>query len=140
MGIKIVITTEYLVQTKNSLGKAVFSSTYFNDYDEIYAWALIMILLVLILSEIPRLAMKFLENKKTDLILLDYEMPGESGPDVFRILRENKSTRKVPIVFLTGVDDMQKVQEVLKLKPQGYLLKPIDHDKLISTIEGLLDK
>lgn len=60
MGIKIVITTEYLVQTKNSLGKAVFSSTYFNDYDEIYAWALIMILLVLILSEIPRLAMKFL--------------------------------------------------------------------------------
>ncbi len=87
-----------------------------------------------------RLAMKFLENKKTDLILLDYEMPGESGPDVFRILRENKSTRKVPIVFLTGVDDMQKVQEVLKLKPQGYLLKPIDHDKLISTIEGLLDK
>ena len=85
-------------------------------------------------------AMTSIGKRRPDLILLDYEMPGESGPDVFRILRENKSTRKVPIVFLTGVDDMQKVQEVLKLKPQGYLLKPIDHDKLISTIEGLLDK
>ena len=53
MGIKIVITTEYLVQTRNSLGKAVFSSSYFNEYEEIYAYALIMILLVLLLSEIP---------------------------------------------------------------------------------------
>jgi len=58
MGIKIVITTEYLVQTKNSLGKAVFSSSYFNDYDEIYAYALIMILLVLLLTEIPALITK----------------------------------------------------------------------------------
>ena len=58
MGIKIVITTEYLVQTRNSLGKAVFSSSYFNDYEEIYAYALIMIILVLLLSEIPVLLAK----------------------------------------------------------------------------------
>lgn len=53
MGIKIIVTTEYLVQTNNSLGKAVFSSSYFNEYEEIYAQALIMIALVLILSELP---------------------------------------------------------------------------------------
>lgn len=58
MGIKIIITTEYLVQTKNSLGKAVFSSSYFNNYDEIYAYALIMIILVLLLTEIPVLITK----------------------------------------------------------------------------------
>ena len=58
MGIKIVITTEYLVQTKNSLGKAVFSSGYFNNYDEIYAYALIMIFLVLFLTEIPVIVIK----------------------------------------------------------------------------------
>ncbi|MBQ4378034.1 MAG: ABC transporter permease subunit [Treponema sp.] len=55
MGIKIIVTTEYLVQTKNSLGKAVNTSIYFNEYSEIYAWALIMILLVLLTTEIPRL-------------------------------------------------------------------------------------
>lgn len=53
MGIKIIVTTEYLVQTKNSLGKAVNTSIYFNEYSEIYAYALIMILLVLIMTEVP---------------------------------------------------------------------------------------
>ena len=59
MGIKIIITTEYLVQSRNSLGKAVFSSSYFNEYAEIYAYALILILLVLMLTEIPLLITKF---------------------------------------------------------------------------------
>ncbi|MBQ3705626.1 MAG: ABC transporter permease subunit [Clostridia bacterium] len=53
MGIRMVVTTEYLVQTKNSLGKAVFTSGYFFEYDEIYAYALIMVLLVLGLGELP---------------------------------------------------------------------------------------
>ena len=53
MGLKLVVTTEYLVQTKNSLGKAVYSSSYFNEYQDIYAYALIMILLVLLVGELP---------------------------------------------------------------------------------------
>lgn len=57
MGIRMVVTTEYLVQTKDSLGKAIFTSGYFFEYDEIYAYALIMILLVLLLSELPRAAL-----------------------------------------------------------------------------------
>lgn len=62
MGMKIVITTEYLVQTKNSLGKAIFTSSYFNEFAEIYAYALIMILLVVILSEIPVLMMRRMKS------------------------------------------------------------------------------
>ena len=54
MGLKLVVTTEYLVQTKNSLGKAVYSSNYLNEYAEIYAYALIMVLLVLLVSALPR--------------------------------------------------------------------------------------
>ena len=58
MGLKMVVSTEYLVQTKNSLGKAINTSIYFNEYEEIYAYALIMILLVVIISELPLLLMK----------------------------------------------------------------------------------
>jgi len=58
MGLRMVVTTEYLVQTKNSLGKAVFTSGYFFEFDEIYAYALIMILLVLILGQAPGLILK----------------------------------------------------------------------------------
>ena len=41
------------MQTKNSLGKAVHTSGYFNEYQDIYAYALVMILLVLVVSEGP---------------------------------------------------------------------------------------
>ena len=59
MGVKLAVSTEYLVQTRNSLGKAVHTSGYFNEYQDIYAYALIMILLVLLVSEVPLLLGKW---------------------------------------------------------------------------------
>ena len=56
MGIKLAVTTEYLVQARDSLGKAVYSSAYFNEYADIYAYALVMILLAVAVSELPKLA------------------------------------------------------------------------------------
>ena len=53
MGLKVAVSAEYLVQTRDSLGKAVYSSAYFSEYAEIYAYALIMILLVLLITDIP---------------------------------------------------------------------------------------
>lgn len=84
------------------------------------------------------LAMKFLENKHTDLILLDYEMPGDNGPTVLKKLRSNPNTKDVPVVFLTAITDRSKIQDVLVLKPQGYLLKPIEREKLFKVITDVL--
>ena len=53
MGVKLIVSSEYLVQTRNSLGKAIHSSGYFNEYEDIYAYALIMILLIVLLTELP---------------------------------------------------------------------------------------
>lgn len=85
-----------------------------------------------------KIALKFLETKKTDMVLLDYEMPGENGAVVLGKIRENPATRNLPVVFLTGVTDRKKIMEVLTMKPQGYLAKPIDMEKLSSTIKGVL--
>ena len=54
MGIKLTVTTEYLVQARDSLGKVIYTSVYFNEYAEIYAYALIMILLAVLVSELPK--------------------------------------------------------------------------------------
>ena len=62
MGLKVIVTAEYLVQTRNSLGKAVYSSGYFLEYGEIYAYALLMILLVLLITELPMLIVRKLEK------------------------------------------------------------------------------
>ena len=65
MGIKLAVTTEYLVQARDSLGKAVYSSAYFNEYAEIYAWALIMVLLALAVSGVPGWILRLTEKRKT---------------------------------------------------------------------------
>lgn len=85
-----------------------------------------------------KVALKFLETKTTDLILLDYEMPQQNGPEVLELLRQNPKTAKIPVIFLTGVNDRAKIQNALSLKPQGYLLKPIDRSKLYDAIQNAI--
>lgn len=85
-----------------------------------------------------KVALKFLETKNTDLVLLDYEMPTENGAAVLEKIRANEKTKNLPVVFLTGVTEKNKIKDVLALKPQGYLLKPVDMEKLSSTIKGIL--
>ncbi len=85
-----------------------------------------------------KIALKFLENKRTDLILLDYQMPEEDGPAVLQKLHDNDAVKDIPVVFLTGITERDKIQKALALKPQGYLLKPVEHDKLIEIIEKLI--
>ncbi|MGN0638121.1 MAG: response regulator [Huintestinicola sp.] len=85
-----------------------------------------------------RMALKFLDSKTPDLIFLDYQMPVETGPEVFRRIKKLDSAKDIPVVFLTGIADREKITEVLSLKPQGYLLKPIDMERVNETIRTLL--
>jgi len=81
-----------------------------------------------------RMGRKYLEKNTTDLILLDYEMPEESGFQVYKGLLGNLKTKDIPVIFLTGVADKEKIRDVLELRPRGYLLKPIDIKKLQATV------
>lgn len=79
-------------------------------------------------------AILFLANQKPDLILLDYEMPFCSGPQMMEMIRAESSTSSIPIIFLTGKSDKESVKKVLSLKPQGYMLKTTTQDKIKETI------
>ena len=85
-----------------------------------------------------KVALRFLESKTTDLILLDYDMPQENGPAVLEKLRASDATKDIPVIFLTGVTESKKIKEALVLKPQGYLLKPVDREKLLAEIEKFI--
>ncbi len=86
-----------------------------------------------------KLALKYLEKKSVDIILLDYEMPQMNGTDVLMALRESKRTSDIPVVFLTGVSDPGKIQKILEMRVAGYLFKPADNKKLHELIYELLD-
>lgn len=75
-------------------------------------------------------AIKWLGKNKADLILLDYEMPITTGPQVLEMLRGDNETKDIPVMFLTGKNDKESVMKVLELKPEGYFLKTIDRAEL----------
>ncbi len=75
-------------------------------------------------------ALRWLGKNKADLILLDYEMPVTSGPQVLEMLRSETETKDIPVMFLTGKSDKASVMQVMSLKPQGYFLKSIERERL----------
>lgn len=81
-----------------------------------------------------QLGLEYLASNTIDMVLLDYDMPEMSGLDVLKAIRDNPNTKHLPVVFLTGVSDRTRITKALAMEPQGYLLKPIDHDKLFSMI------
>lgn len=85
-----------------------------------------------------KIALRFLETKETDIILLDYVMPEDDGPAVFEKIRNIPEHSDTPIVFLTGISERDKIQKVLMLHPQGYLLKPVEKNRLLSTIQEII--
>lgn len=80
------------------------------------------------------IALRFLQKKKTNLILLDYAMPQMDGPAVLEQLHANPETQDIPVLFLTGASEKDKIQKALSLNPQGYLLKPVDQKTLLDRI------
>jgi len=84
-------------------------------------------------------AFKYLEQNETDLILLDYIMPGKNGPAVLKELREDENYKDIPVVFLTGVSEKETVTKtIVELKPQGYVLKPVKKSELVAKIIDVL--
>lgn len=86
------------------------------------------------------MAIKYLALNIPDLILLDYEMPIVDGRQFMQMIREDTEFQNIPIIFLTGKNDAQTVMDVMSLKPNGYLLKSMDAQKLHATIDDFFKK
>ena len=84
------------------------------------------------------IGLKYLREHICDVVLLDYIMPEKDGPAVLEEIRQISGCEDLPVIFLTGVKDSSMVKKCLALRPQGYLLKPVNHDKLIIQLEEAL--
>lgn len=85
-------------------------------------------------------AITWLANNPVDLVLLDHEMPITSGPKVLEMMRSEEATSKIPVIFLTGKSDRASVMEAVEQKPEGYLLKTIDREKLLAELDMFFRK
>ena len=68
----------------------------------------------------------------SDCLLLDIKLPGMSGLDLQRQLKQTGS--KAPVIFLTAFDDGMNMNEACKIGAAGYFHKPFDDQALLDTI------
>jgi len=73
-----------------------------------------------------------------DLVILDVNMPGMSGWELCAILRRQTTTRGVPILFLTGRQELKDRITAMQLGGSDYLAKPFAADELRRKVRAAL--
>lgn len=86
------------------------------------------------------MAISLLASNKPDLILLDYEMPVCNGPQFLEMIRGEVTTQNIPVIFLTAKNDSESVKKVLALKPDGYLLKTMNQEQVLQSVNDFFEK
>ena len=81
-------------------------------------------------------AIRSMTLDRPDLVLLDYEMPVCDGRQVLEMIRAEKELADTPVIFLTSRYDKESVQNVLALKPAGYLPKSMAQEEIKKNIDG----
>ena len=74
------------------------------------------------------------------LFLLDLDLPGMSGIELLRALREVEGLRTVPVIFLTAVVDPKVLAEMRALDAQDVLQKPFRPRQLVEAVARVLQE
>lgn len=84
-------------------------------------------------------ALKFLEKKDVDLILLDINMPDMSGFETLKLIREMPEHINIPIIFLTSDADPETERKCFEMGAFDYIVKPFQKITLCSRVARTLD-
>ncbi|MGP5569087.1 HDOD domain-containing protein [Pseudomonas helleri] len=83
-------------------------------------------------------ALLLLSQKSYDLVISDRDLPGVSGLDVLRSVRQRRRSPALPFILVSSRNDSASVREALPLAPTAYLTKPLDLSGLTKRLQGLL--
>jgi CheY-like chemotaxis protein len=81
-------------------------------------------------------ALKYLENNKPDIILLDIEMPEMDGYELARKIKQRGHA--APIIFITANSARQNVDKAIEVGASGLLMKPLDPKQLRNKLREVL--
>ena len=79
-------------------------------------------------------AIRFLAEQPIDLLILDYQLPGANGIEVYDAMRRNARTEQTPVLFITANDKRTEFQR----RGLTYIRKPFNLFELLATVEARL--
>ncbi len=80
-------------------------------------------------------ALKMLDNKKPDLIILDIEMPEMDGFELLAELKARPDCREIPVIFLTGTQGYDREIKCLEMGAVDYIHKPVQPQLVLARIK-----
>jgi len=84
-------------------------------------------------------SLKYLQNDKPDLILLDIQLPNMDGLTLVKILRADEGTKDIPIIAVTAYAMKGDKERMLDAGCDAYVSKPIDTRELPVTVANLIN-
>ncbi len=85
-------------------------------------------------------ALARLADRPVDLVLLDLIMPGMDGNEVLKRLKENPELRSIPVIVISGRQDMEGIIECIEAGADDYLFKPFNPVLLQARIKAGLER
>lgn len=82
--------------------------------------------------------LRAVEREKPDLVILDVMLPGQSGLDVCRKIKNNPNTRNIPVIMISAKGEEIDVVLGLELGADDYISKPFSTKILFSRIRAVL--
>ena len=86
-------------------------------------------------AESGELALSSVAARLPDLILLDIQMPGMDGFEVFKKIKDREDCRDIPIIFLSAVTEMEKRVKGLTLGAVDFISKPFERRELFARVQ-----
>jgi PAS domain S-box-containing protein len=84
----------------------------------------------------PRLALAASAEFKPDLLLVDIEMPGCSGPELVAILRQRPEYEHLPALYLAATEGMDDLPRARRGAAEDFLAKPVPGERLIAAVQA----
>lgn len=78
------------------------------------------------------------KNKNFDIVLLDVMMPNMNGWQTLKEIRSDETTKHLPVIMLTAVNDEEKMVAGLKIGADDYIIKPFILPNLLARMEAVL--
>jgi diguanylate cyclase (GGDEF)-like protein len=82
----------------------------------------------------PAEVIDLLKEFNADLVLMDMYMPGCSGPELARVLRQMSGYISLPIIFLSSETDRERQYKAMEVGADGFLTKPVQPSRLVTEV------